>query len=250
MTVSASDAPVRRAMWLWDHQDAPPDPRQVATLAANRRVAEVFVSVAWAGPTTATARLCSALRARGIGVSALGGDPPWAIRPQDAEAWARRAVGGGIAFDGIHLDIEPWAFGDWDARADEYLAGVADAVRRVATRTARPVEVDLPPRVAETHGARFDAIARAARRVTLMAYRDSAEEILAMSSIARRRLGAVGVPYRIGVETNDVGDPQTFFEEGRVTLDRETAGVARSLAGDPRFAGIAVHDYAGWAALA
>ncbi len=237
-------------MWVWNHEHAAPDPRQVASLAASRRVADAFVSIPWAGPTTATARLCSALHARGVTVSALGGEPEWAIRPQDAAAWARRAVGGGIAFDGIHLDIEPWEFGDWDARADEYLAGVADAVRRVAAQTARPVEVDLPPSIAEKHGARFDAVARAAKHVTLMAYRDSADEIMTYSAIARRRLWALGVPYRIGVETNDVGDPVTFFEEGRVVLERETNEVARRLAGDALFAGTAVHDYAGWAALA
>lgn len=239
-------------MWVWVHEDVPPDPDAIGAFAARERVSEAFVSVPWTGPSELTRRVVAALRARDVGVAALGGDPSWAEN-RDALAWARRAEGSGL-FTGIHLDIEPWSRPDWHGRERELLAGVARATRDVASASALPVEIDLAPWLAELHPQEFAACAGAAAAVTLMAYRDRADDILAVSAAARSLLDAARRPARIGVETGPVRHPapgarETFADDGRAVLERELASVVARL--DPRvgFAGIAVHDDAGWAAL-
>ena len=235
-------------MWVWLHDAAPPDPAALARFAAAQRAQEAFVSVPWGGPTTDTHRCVAALRGRGVRVSALGGDPSW-ITGSDAVAWMERATAAWL-FDGIHLDIEPWTRRDWPGRELELLAGLERTVRDVSARTSLPVEIDIAPWLAETHPNAFSDIVRRAAAVTLMAYRDRAVDIVAFTAAARRFVGEARRPFRIGVDAlpaERAGD--TFADEGRRVLERELAAVAGSLGGDPRFAGVAVHDYEGWQAL-
>lgn len=243
---------VDRAMWVWMHEAAPPDPAAVAALAAQQRVTEAFVSVPWGGPTPATHHQVAALRGAGVRVSALGGDPSWTTGA-DAVTWMQRATAA-FLFQGVHLDIEPWTRRDWAGRERELLDGLARTVRGVAARTDLPVEVDLSPWLAEAHPRQFGDIVARADAVTLMAYRDRAADILASSAAARRAIAGARRPYRVGVETGPVGDPepsagQTFADDGRTVLERELAAVTGSLAGDARFAGVAIHDFEAWRAL-
>ena len=46
------------------------------------------------------------------------------------------------------------------------------------------------------------------------------------------------------------GPRQTFAEEGRLALDREAAVVSNHLTGNPRYLGVAVHDWHHWRGLA
>lgn len=239
-------------MWVWMHEAAPPDPAAVAALAAQQCVVEAFVSVPWGGPTPATHERVAALRARGVRVSALGGDPSWTTGA-DAVTWMQRATAADL-FQGVHLDIEPWTRRDWTGREGELLDGLARTVRDVAARTGLPVDVDLAPWLAGAHPRQFGDIVSCADAVTLMAYRDRASDIIASSAAARRAIAGARKPYRLGVETRPVGDPeptpaQTFADDGSAALERELAAVTERLAGDARFAGIAVHDFEGWRSL-
>ncbi len=243
---------VARAAWLWVHEAAPPDAVAVAAFLSEERVYEAFVSVPGPGPSKDTRSCVAALRDRGIRVSALGGDPSW-VDGQGALRWMERAVGG-LAFDAVHLDIEPWGTADWAGNDARMLAGLERAVREVAAHTELPVEVDLVPWLAETHPSAFLRIASAADAVTLMAYRDRADDIFAVSSAARALLRRAGRPYRIGVETGPVRHPapsarETFADDGRAAMDAALADVAAGIDPRDRFDGFAVHDAEGWAAL-
>lgn len=244
--------PPGRAMWVWVPEASPPDPAALAALAHRERVAEAFVSVPWVGPSDATRASVAALRAAGARVAALGGEPSWTDGDRAVE-WMRRAIRED-GFTGVHLDIEPWTRADWAGREHELLGGLARAVAGVASATALPVEVDLAPWLAEAQPAGFAAIASAADAVTLLAYRDRASAIVDSTAAARRLLEDAGRRYRIGVETGAVRAPapaprETFADDGRAVLERELAAVGARLAGDARFAGIAVHDFEGWRSL-
>lgn len=248
----AAKPPVTRAAWLWVHEADPPDATAVAAFLSEQRVHEAFVSVPGAGPSVHTRSCVAALRAQGIRVSALGGDPSW-VDGQGALRWMERAVGS-LAFDGVHLDIEPWGTAKWAGNESRMLAGLERAVREVAAQTELPVEVDLAPWLAHTHPAAFTRIASAADAVTLMAYRDRAGDILAVSDAARALLREARQPYRIGVETGPVRRPapsarETFADDGRTAMEAALADVAAGIDPRDRFTGLAVHDAVSWAAL-
>ncbi|SFS13950.1 hypothetical protein SAMN04487783_1735 [Agrococcus baldri] len=242
-----------RAMWVWVHADAPPDPGALGAFAARERVTEAFVSVPLAGPDPVTRACAAALREHGVRVAALGGDPSWAEPParpgDDAVGWMRRATADGM-FDAVHLDIEPWDRDDWVGGEERLLSGLARAVRDVTIATRMPVEVDMAPWIAAEHPSAFAAIARAADGVTLMAYRDRAPAILALSAAARALLAEQGTRWRLGVETT-AGLPShvTFADDGRAVLERELAAAVDALDRGETFAGVAVHDFAAWMRL-
>ncbi|SFS13806.1 hypothetical protein SAMN04487846_2781 [Microbacterium sp. cf046] len=231
-----------RAMWLWDDALAP---EAVVDFAHRERVGEVFLTVPWAGPSAATRTLSRSLRRRGTRVACLGSGADWADAPPNAAAWANRALADGD-FDAVHLDVEPWAADDWPAHNERRLGGLADAVRAVRATTRLPVEVDVPAALVNEFPLLF-----AASAVTIMSYRDRAPAILDLSNAAREVAASVGSRYRIGVDTTPSAQPHTTFaDDGRRVLERETAAAVSALRSDPLFAGIAMHDYAGWSRLA
>ena len=235
-----------RSMWLWDDRALP---AEVVGFARSERVGDVFLTVPWSGASAATRSLAGALAGSGVRVACLGGDPAWADRPTDAAAWAGRALAV-HEFEAVHLDIEPWADAGWPASAERRLTGVARAVEAVRASTELPVEVDVPAALVGTYPAEFTRIVTAATQLTIMAYRDSADAILRLSTAARGLAASAGRRYRIGVDTRPSTDPHaTFADDGRTVMDHETATVAADLRADPLFAGMAVHDFTGWRQL-
>jgi len=87
-----------------------------------------------------------------------------------------------------------------------------------------------------------------------MSYRDTARgpnSLLAISRNWLRRAARAGVPVRLAVETNPSaeGEHVTFAEEGRAAMLRVLQTVDAELRGTGSYAGLAVHDLAGWRAL-
>jgi len=95
-----------------------------------------------------------------------------------------------------------------------------------------------------------ERLIRATDAITLMAYRDEADEI---ADVARREVGIagrLGRPLTVGVETGDVRPDQvTFHEEGAAALAAALAVVRERFAPSPGYAGTAVHSYASLLAL-
>ena len=93
--------------------------------------------------------------------------------------------------------------------------------------------------------------------VTVMSYRDTAtgpDSITGVAGAALASARTLGRPVRLAVETRFLGDDpvaakQTFHGATQRQLDRALADVDAALAGHPTYAGIAVHDHAGWSAM-
>ena len=233
-----------RATWLWDAAHL--TPRALDFLGAQR-VTEVFLGVPWAGPDAAVRRAAADLRARGLRITCLGGDPGWAHDHRLAAAWAKRAIDSGL-FAGAHLDVEPWTLPEWPARKAPLLAGLQRAVEAVATLT--PTEMDLPGWLARDHSEQFSSLLRAASQITVLAYRDRADAIESEAAAAAVLAVRFARPFRIGVETRPAAEPQiTFADDGRTVLDRELAVVVDRLGRRPGNSGVAIHDLASWLAL-
>lgn len=238
------------ATWCWS---PPLDLAEALAFLRRERVTEVFLGVGWLGPDAAVLRAAAALRAAGMRVAALGGTSDWALEPEKAGAWAGRLAGspGESWFDGVHLDIEPWTLELWPGNEGRLLVGLRAAVEQVrAAVPGLPIEADLVPWLATAAPAEFHRLLRALDRVTLLAYRDRATAILGWSQQAREVLTREGTGYRLAVETRERPLPhETFFDDGRAVLRRETNSVLRQLDGDSRLRGLAVHDAEGWLAL-
>lgn len=261
-SVPAQTAPSSRAMWVWDVST----PAATVQLAHDAGVGQLFVAVPPQLPTSSVLpqvrEISQRAAAAGIRVDALGGDPGWVDNPSwVVKNWLRPAMGTGL-FTGVHVDIEPYTTTAWqtdrDAVVRRYLSTLDTLVKAAAPAA---LEADIPFWLHEVPagGSTLDReiLARVAG-VSVMAYRDTAageDGSIALASPAVTAATELGKGARVGQETNDLGDDpvaakQTFWGQTRTELEQQVAQIGSAFAGRPGYAGIAVHDSAGYAALA
>lgn len=231
------------ATWLWHVR---PDIGAIVAFATSRKLREVYVAVPLSGVDDNIASLTSALRANGIAVSCLGGDPLWAVEHDVALNWAFRATADTV-FDGVHLDVEPWALPGWPKDAAALMASYSVLVEEM-TEVA-PLAVDLAPWLVDDHRDVVTRVARQCDSVTVMAYRDEATSILAVAAGMIALCETAGTSYRVGVETqpptSSIPTRTTFGDDGEAVMRRELAAVSDRLR-HPRFDGFAIHHLGSW----
>ncbi|WP_104105154.1 hypothetical protein [Nocardioides sp. 616] len=248
-----------RAMWVWDR----PGVASLVDFATSNGVGELFVHVPSAPSLGWYTNLRTRTRAAGIEVHALGSETWWIDDPEAAVAWQREVLATGL-FDGVHLDIEPWLHADWDADRSALLERYLHLLDRMAESPV-PVELDISfwlHEITAPDGGRLDeAVLARVDAVTVMSYRDTAtgpDSITGLGGTALAAATRAGKPARLAVETNDLGATpvdakQTFHGERRArlvnVLAQVDAAVAANAAYAPSYAGIAVHDRRGWAAM-
>ena len=250
-----------RAMWVWDTSD----PQKVVTLATSRGIGQLYAAVpphVDASPKLAELQQLVALAdAAGLRVDALGGDPGWVDNPAwVATNWLEPALSTGL-FTGVHVDIEPYTTSAWTknrkAVVKKYLATL-DTLHAAAG--GAPIEADIPFWFDEiaANGSTLDReIMRRTEAVTVMAYRNRADGTDGTIALASAEVAAgslLGRPVRLGQETNFLGtDPteakQTFHGMTLTQMEAQLTLVRNAFAGSPAFAGLAIHDSLGYAAL-
>ena len=261
-STSTSTSTSTRALWVWDVST----PAATVELAAANGIVSLFVAVPpWLPESPLLPRLqelSQRARAAGIRVDALGGDPGWlhSLRWVVAD-WLRPAMGTGL-FTGVHVDLEPYTTPDW--RTDR--AGVVHRcldTLSVLVEAAKPaqVEADIPFWFHEVPAGRStldrEVITRAAG-VSVMAYRNTAagaDGTIALATPALMAATELGKPARVGQETTRLGsDPaqarQTFHGWTRSSMEAELAEVDAAFSGLAGYAGVALHDATGYAAMA
>ncbi len=257
-----SPAPTRAA-WAWFREP----PEQLVGLAAAQGLRELYVHVT---PTVLTdgdlprlQALARLAQPAGVRLVALGGDPSWTNRPQDALAWQAAAMSTGL-FEATHVDVEPQALPGWSKPKQRAVlaARFVDLLDRLQAADPRPLEADVPfwfGTIASPSGSGTladDVLARV-DAVTVMSYRDTAAkmlqvgtDVLVRADELQRRTGR-RVPVRLAAETNRLTDCPTctFRAKGAGALDAALAAVDAKAVSHPSYAGVAVHDVRGWAAL-
>ncbi len=251
-----------RAMWVWDTST----PAATVDLAVAQGVGQLYAAVpprVGSSPQLAQLReLVQRASAAGIRVDALGGDPTWVDNQTwVVDNWLRPALATGL-FTGVHVDIEPYSTTAWQTKRSSVVKAwlaTLDTLRKAAGSS--PLEADIPFWLEQVpaNGSTLDReVIRRVAGVTVMAYRnhaDGPDGTVALAAAAVRAGADLGRPVRVGQETNDLGaDPtavkQTFYGQTRSQMEQQLAAVTAAYAGSPSFAGLAIHDSTGYAAMA
>jgi hypothetical protein len=257
----AQAAPADRAMWVWDTSS----PEATVDFAVAHGIGQLYAAVpprVGSSPQLAQLReLSERGRAAGLRVDALGGDPGW-IDNQAwvVDNWLRPALATGL-FTGVHVDIEPYSTAAWQSKRATVVKrwlSTLDTLRSAAGTT--PLEADIPFWLHEipANGSTLDReIIRRTSGVTVMAYRNKAggaDGTIALAAPAVSAGEALGRPVRIGQETNYLGDDtvsakQTFHGHTRTDMEAQLVQIEAAYGSSAAFAGLAIHDAAGYAAL-
>lgn len=250
--VTVKTAVKGRAMWLW----SPADPAAVVSWATAQGVTEIFAAVPWqptAAQLTRLKDLRTRTRAAGIRLSALGGDPSWALDAASAVAWRERATATGL-FDGIHLDVEPYLLPGWTTDRRRIVEGYLATLDAVRAAGPEPLEADVPfwlATVPAGTGNLADAVIARVHAITVMSYRDSATGILDIGADLLARGQSASRPVRLAAETQPLADCGycTFAGQTRTGLASQLSTVDTAAARYTSFNGVAVHDYDSWTRL-
>lgn len=264
-TMGVVQNPPARALWVWDQ----PNPNTLVAYALTHRVNRLFLAVP--PDVTGSAQLdritatIAAAHALGISVDALGGDPGWldtANQQWVIDHWLTPALAVS-GFDGIHVDVEPYANSSWSTdqagTVNRYLQLLATVVHR--SGYAHPVEADVPFWFNTVHvgaGVRLDAAVLArVHSVAIMAYRNTTagpDGTLDLAAPTVAAAAAVGKHVHIGQETRYLGadvaqTKQTFYGQTSAQMNIQLAAIDTAESANPAYSGIAVHDYTGWSAI-
>ena len=129
-------------------------------------------------------------------MSCLGGDPTWTVDHDTALNWAFRATADAM-FDGVHLDVGPWALPRWPEDARMLMTSYATLVEEM-TEVA-PLAVDIVPWVVDSHPRRSATLCvsaiRSLRWPTATGPRASSPTFAGLRSCVWRR---AAVPNRRG----------------------------------------------------
>lgn len=264
---TSSSTPPTRAMWVWDTST----PDATVDLALSSGIGQLFVAVppnVTTSPQLANLRtLSQRARAAGIRVDALGGDPGWVDNPSWVVTyWLKPARSTGL-FTGIHIDVEPYSTSAWATSQSTVVAHYLTLLDKLKANAGRsPIEADIPfwfnQVPAKTSSGTASTLDREIMRrtsgVTVMAYRNTAVGTDGTLDIAAAALAAgtaLGKPVRIGQETTYLGDTavdtkQTFYGWTRTAMEVQLAQVNSGASSYAAYAGIAIHDAAGYAAMA
>ena len=123
------------------------------------------------------------------------------------------------------------------------------AITGAALAGALPVDVDIPywyDQVPTATGESFDrAIMRVASSVTIMAYRNQADKVLAVAAGELENAAAMGTPAWIGINTGPTGGdpPDTSYQgQSATAIERDFQLITQRGRLWPTFVGIALHD--------
>lgn len=247
----------QRTLWVWHQMAATP----LVQLAKRYKISRLLVWVSPGFTHTPTTqrwlqRLSTQARAGSLALDALCGDPAWAQRPDLAASWAGE-VARSARFERLHLDIEPHALPEWNIGSADLVSGMVTAIREaVAGSDGMPVDVDVPTwyhQIPMPDGRGADeAVLDVTDSLTLMAYQDTLDKILASSGPQLANAHAAGKTASIGVNlAQPVNDAPTSSLWGQ-TASAQRDIIAQVAERSSAFAacdGIAIHDATSLAAL-
>ena len=270
-----ADVPI--ALWVWTpsiagDEDATAD---LLSFAADQGVSTLFftcdeVGYGIAGAVERYTTFVDAAHLAGIAVFGMTGYS-WFSVPCDAglsgqdtcwtEGWTvfETCAASGVGFDGFMDDTEPAStpdgsfFTDFQQRAQwhlDYLRGIRERIGDLPLHHATPAWYDDLEPLALDDGATeatLDVwIAGVVDVVGVMAYRDSAEEVLPLAATELSR-----GPIWIGLETgpSSEGEGITFEDDGAAALEAAMSALADSTRDEPNLRGFMVDSYETWRSL-
>ncbi|MBV9294179.1 MAG: hypothetical protein JO145_01305 [Acidobacteriaceae bacterium] len=253
--------PAGRALWVW----APDGSAELLRFAKKESITDLFVQWSTEGDKHSLRGFIRMAREENIRVYALDGSPEAALaenhgrvlKEVDAIAAFNESSQPEERLAGIHFDIEPYLLAGFDGRAkSQILSEYVDLQRKVAA------EVHLHKAAGLSYGIDLpfwfdrDVVERVlpfVDTIAIMDYRNHASGEDGIVAHALPILGIAQMSHRkvfVGVETAPASLPTISFAGWtKRRMEQEVEDVIRELAGEPAFAGIAIHDYAHYRAL-
>ncbi|KAH8889118.1 hypothetical protein GQ53DRAFT_825877 [Thozetella sp. PMI_491] len=263
------DLPAQLATWIWNPSmmARPTEVTRFLQFATTSNLSRVYVQIDDTLGSAVWQNFISQCTNNSIAVHALLGNKRWTIgsgQPTLANSlgWIKgyqNKSPKNSSFSGIHLDVEPWNFSDWVCNQNFYIRGWQWVVQQVVDfgkSLGIPVAADLPFWVHELStntSVPLDSwLLGVLDSATFMTYRNTAVGVQKIADAAIQAGTMMGKPVWLAVETLQSQETNTisFYGTGDAFFEANLHDIINKYQGNNSFAGIGVHDYTGWLAIA
>ena len=259
-----------KATWLWQAESIGGEQQKILNFARENGVTLMYVHIDMEKPFSYYRPFLRAASEQGIEIHAVAGHPKWALeghreRMLRIARWVKEYNQGAEVAErirGIQLDIEPYLLPEWEEDRErivrEWQANI-DAFLREAKRDSDLIVsaaiafwLDEIPTgngqpLSDWMMERFDTL-------VLMGYRDKAEGSNGILELIAQEMEEARKQQKkvlVAVNMKEMDESHTSFaEEGTAEMEKQLDVVAQTLADNPSFQGVAIHDYRYWEQLA
>lgn len=256
-TACSSSEQLRRATWLWD-ATLLKDEQRIISFLTTHQFNTVFVQIDDAVAKDVYATFIRAANEKQIDVYALGGAPTWGSNQSEADAFfnwlTHYNASYDISFTGIHVDVEPYLHPQWHEKQPliiEQFQQFLTAAKQQATALGLPLEADLPFWFdtvlydnAFGQGNLAQWVINTIDGVTLMAYRNNAEQIISITEPEIAFAADANKKVTIGIETmqSEEGDFVSFYGQSYTEINNALQHIITHYE-HSAFEGVALHHY-------
>lgn len=256
--------------WLWDAHKIIKDSDKVIAELVSRNVNVLLLQIDDTVDVEYYRQFIRKASLKEIKVEALDGAPQWVAEngaklQQVFLDWLikyQATAAKQEKFTGIHLDVEPYEHEHYDSNSAQYLEAYQTMIirfRNQADKLRLNFGIDIPfwfygVNYQNQYGSGNMAewLCKQVSNITIMAYRDTAKEILSISAAEMKLFQKYKVRGTIAVETGRLSARNnfvTFYEETKEYMDEQLEIVYQAYKNDSAFQGIAIHYYDSWVAM-
>ncbi|NRD77801.1 amidase [Bacillus sp. BRMEA1] len=255
-----------KATWLWNPMMIVNDEQEALTFLEQKQVNKVYIQIDRKFSQKVYQNFIQHAAGKGIRVYALDGAPEWCVQngltdQSQLMSWLanyQKASSKMQQFAGVHLDVEPYLYNGWTTNQQETIKDYQAMLMKAKNSLDAlhlPIEMDMPfwfdqisYKNSYGKGLLSEWVIAHTSGVTIMAYRDSASEIINLVNNEISYAGKLGKSIDVGVETQKSaeGNDVSFFEEGETYMNQELSKVSNHFARVAGFNGIAVHHVGSW----
>lgn len=255
-----------KATWLWDTSIIIEDQENILLFLEHNDVNKVYLQINQNIASDHYKHFISQAFDKGIGIYALDGAASWvsAEGNQSQEAlfnWLRTYNENSTEseqFSGVHLDVEPYLNSGWSLHQEQTIESYQTLMMKARERASQlhlSLEVDMPFWFDEVHyhnefgeGLLADWVIDNVDSVTIMAYRDTAKDIISIVEHEINYASTVNKSIVIGVETgaSEEGQNITFYDNGEAYMNEQLTLVHQHFTNNDAFHGVAIHYVENW----
>ena len=249
------------AVWLWNTSTDLANPVSVVQFCQTHGLNQVYLQINADVPSATYSAFILDAHQAGIGVTALDGNPSWALAADQSTLLSRiqwvaqynASVPAVSQFHAIQFDIEPYLLSQWNTNNASVIAqwttNITTAVQ-AAHGAGLQLMVTVPFWLDQFQAPNGQPLglwmSEATDATVVMAYRSSGSTVLAVAAQALADGSAAHRPVIIGVDLTASGPTTSFADSGAAVMVQQLTDINASLASSPSYAGWSVNDYSAW----
>jgi len=264
----APQAERKRGTYIWHASNLISEPDQIIQFAKEKDLNLLYTRLDLTKPFSQYQDFVAKAHEAGIEVHAMGGHPKWALEELQPRILKlvnyvkkyNRESNQAQAFDGIHIDVEPYTEQSWNRHDDEKLQEWMKNIELFVEETKEGTDLEVSMDLAMWWDDRMTPgqpdlpfnkwVMKQMDHTSVMAFRDFTEGPGGILNMTEEEIGHandLGKPMILSLEMRpSMIDKITFAEEGKAEMREQIEIMEDNLQDQSSYEGYMIHSYEYW----